>query len=491
MPYICTVPNKQVKLFILFKKLDSTTSVNEWTPHPYMPAPTGPAAEKAGTHQARRRYISKLCRSERVFASPKSAEEASSMECTDASDPPINPLAGLECSGRFIVICDPELKAMANSAPPGPKEFQAEKKRKEKNRQRNARRKMRRTQGPLFPYAVHIRAGPSRNQAISLTEWRTILTEAAGVAYNVIDARCKEGADQNDLMLHMASFVEHVPPELRAKGKKTSDRPAADRFGHGLCLFMKPEAKEIYNEAFNQVIFQRDGKSIKTYSARKRQNVRARYILRIQQPLWVPLQIADNFYTSMRRGDPNLPQENGIQLEQVKAAARFISTVDNKTKKVNITKVPEEKRGECLVIFSANKAWETALATANNKIKTPFGIFNLKKLNPGRSQEIQDETEAHTGYDDDEEPFEDADDNDDIMDLGDGNSDGGDANGGNADEGQAEPAAGPSGVANGTRSKTPQQNNGGRPKTQASPMCNSPAHKRLILQPPVGLNKNK
>ena len=491
-PLICTGNKKPVNLF---KKLVYATSVNEWTPFTIATALTGRPAGKAGKFQACLNYL------QRVYDAPKSAANAHATECIDAADLPINPLAESRAARHtqaLVITYAHRHLNMANSAPPGSKEYQAEKKRKDKNKARNARRKMRRTQGPLYPYALHVRAGPSRNQAISLKEWRAILTEAATLAYEMIDTRCKAGGDQNNFMLHVASFVEHVPPELRVQGKKTSDRPAEDRFGHGLALFMRPEAKDIYNEAFRQVIFQRDGESMRTFAARKKQNVRARYMLRIQQPLWVPLQIADNFYTSMRRGDPNLPQENGIKLESVTAAKRFTKKVDPKTKKTSVVKVPEDLRAEALVIFSANKAWEQGLNTANNKIKTPFGIFSLRKLNSGRSQDLQDETEAHDGYDDDDDdPFEDAggEFEDDQMDEDGNGADEGAAGNSDADAG---PAAGAgkqpvvtTGVAAGTRSQTSPTQGPNRNKSAAVHGCGaSPAHKKLFLQP-SSFNRNK
>ena len=293
---------------------------------------------------------------------------------------------------RIRLISKPRLlRTMAIEHPPGSKEYQKEKKRIEKNKARNQRRKMRRAQGPLYPFALHVKAGPNRNELITLTEWRTILTQAVGLAYDEITARCEAGELQNDLMLQSAYFTEHVPADMKAKGKKSTDNPPDKRIGHGLCLFLKPQAKELFNNCFGQVIFQRDGKSVKTYTRRKIQDVRAHYLLRIDKPLWTPLQIGDNFETSIRRGNSTFPQEPGIRLKQVKI----------------------NKFDQAVIMFTASRAWEHALNSARNKVNTPFGTFELKKLNSGRDQDVVDEAEGDDGFDDDE--FEDANEDDNIQ----------------------------------------------------------------------------
>ena len=292
---------------------------------------------------------------------------------------------------RSLISLPSRHRKMAIEHPPGSKEYQKEKKRIEKNKARNQRRKMRRAQGPLYPFALHVKAGPNRNELISLTEWRTILTQAVGLAYDEISQRCEAGELQNDLMLQSAYFIEHVPADMKVKGKKSTDNPPDKRIGHGLCLFLKPQAKELFNNCFGQVIFQRDGKSVKTYTRRKIQDVRAHYLLRIDKPLWTPLQIGDNFETSIRRGNSTFPQEPGIRLKQVK--------INN--------------FGQAVIMFTASRAWEHALHSARNKVNTPFGTFELKKLNSGRDQDVVDEAEGDDGFDDDE--FEDANEDDDSQ----------------------------------------------------------------------------
>ena len=251
--------------------------------------------------------------------------------------------------------------------PPGSKEWKTAEKKRKKNAKRNERIQQRRMQGPRYPYALHVRAG---TEPISLAEWRTILVQASTKIWQLVKQHYEDGRDVADYMAEEIKFVEEVPPENR--GKKTAKLPAEQRMGHGLCLFMKHTAKHLYRQAFGITEYQREGKLYKSTVQTPVQDVRAMYNMRILKALWPAL--GEHLMETLRWGNKHLPEDDGFKV------VKGFQLVDSEY---------------VIIVFAANKAWENALDSHNQRLVTPFGPMKLRKKCRGRPQELQDEAAKH------------------------------------------------------------------------------------------------
>ena len=85
------------------------------------------------------------------------------------------------------------------------KEIYLSNKRKAKNKKRNERKKRRLEEGPLYPHAAKIWAGPN-NEELTLEEWRAIKMQLCEI--RVIMQAKKAGKNCDELTIDELAFVQ-------------------------------------------------------------------------------------------------------------------------------------------------------------------------------------------------------------------------------------------------------------------------------------------
>ena len=177
--------------------------------------------------------------------------------------------------------------------PPGSKEAIAEKKRKSRNDARNQRRKKRRIAGPLYPYAINVYAGPNKEQ-FSLESFRASKKTVMGWVMAELFKGLANGVDTanytiDDMVTSLSLFViyavatyvdfQKFVEKPHAPGVKTSDKPARDRYGHGIILTKHEEAAQMAREAFLKATYftNAKGQKVAPVCEAKKEDTRAVY----------------------------------------------------------------------------------------------------------------------------------------------------------------------------------------------------------------------